>query len=137
METLLAGPAAFVGLLASRRRAATIRGVLAQSGTGAEAIARIRNPVGMDIGARSATEVAISILAEIVSESPKRADSAADQIDVGSYSADPVCGMDVDVRTARFATEHDGRAFFFCCAGCRAAFLADPGTYAIASTGVL
>ncbi|HEY5094877.1 MAG TPA: XdhC family protein [Candidatus Eremiobacteraceae bacterium] len=136
LETLLAGPAAFVGLLASRRRAAAIRGVLAQSGTGAEAIARIRNPVGMDIGARSATEVAISILAEIVSESSKRAARAPEQTDFGSYAADPICGMDVDVRSARFAAEHRANTIFFCSAGCRAAFLADPEKYAIASTSL-
>lgn len=136
LETLLSGDAAFIGLLASRRRAAAIRGVLAQTGIGAEAISRIRNPVGMDIGARSATEVAISILADIVSESAKRASSALEQTDFGSYAADPVCGMDVDTRSARFVADHSGGTVFFCSAGCRAAFLASPEKYAIASTSV-
>ena len=42
---------------------------------------------------------------------------------------DPVCGMIVDpARTAHHAT-HDGRAFHFCCAGCRTRFEADPARY--------
>jgi len=42
---------------------------------------------------------------------------------------DPVCGMTVDPATAKHRTEHDGRAYCFCCAGCLAKFLADPAKY--------
>ena len=42
---------------------------------------------------------------------------------------DPVCGMTVDVATARHHAEHAGRSFYFCCAACRTKFLADPLTY--------
>ena len=42
---------------------------------------------------------------------------------------DPVCGMQVDpTATAHHAT-HDGKAWHFCSAGCRAKFVADPGTF--------
>jgi Cu+-exporting ATPase len=42
---------------------------------------------------------------------------------------DPVCGMTVDPATARHRAEHGGAAWFFCSAGCKARFEADPGRY--------
>ena len=39
---------------------------------------------------------------------------------------DPVCGMSVDPHTAKHRAEHAGRAYYFCSAGCRTKFLADP-----------
>jgi Cu+-exporting ATPase len=42
---------------------------------------------------------------------------------------DPVCGMAVDPATAKNRAEHAGSSFFFCCAGCKAKFLASPERY--------
>jgi P-type Cu+ transporter len=42
---------------------------------------------------------------------------------------DPVCGMSVDPATARHKAEHAGRMRYFCSAGCRDKFLADPQKY--------
>ncbi len=42
---------------------------------------------------------------------------------------DPVCGMTVDVATARHQAEHAGTAYYFCSAGCRTKFIADPSRY--------
>jgi Cu+-exporting ATPase len=42
---------------------------------------------------------------------------------------DPVCGMTVDPATARHRAEHGGRTYYFCCAGCRSKFAADPAKY--------
>ncbi|MCW6507445.1 heavy metal translocating P-type ATPase [Lichenifustis flavocetrariae] len=42
---------------------------------------------------------------------------------------DPVCGMVVDPDTAKHRAEREGRAYFFCSAGCRTKFLADPAKY--------
>ncbi len=39
---------------------------------------------------------------------------------------DPVCGMDVDPTTAKFKTVHNGKDYFFCCAGCLTKFQATP-----------
>src|SRR5690242_18572247 len=44
---------------------------------------------------------------------------------------DPVCGMLVDPATAQHRAEHEGRAYHFCSAGCRAKFLADPERYVV------
>jgi Cu+-exporting ATPase len=42
---------------------------------------------------------------------------------------DPVCGMTVDPRKTTHHADHEGRIFHFCCAGCRAKFVADPGRF--------
>jgi xanthine dehydrogenase accessory factor len=68
LSQLLSGePQAFVGLLASRKRATAVLGALEQEGVPHDRLATVRNPVGLDIGARTPGEVAVSILAEIIS----------------------------------------------------------------------
>ena len=39
---------------------------------------------------------------------------------------DPVCGMNVNPTTSRFKTSHNGKEYFFCCAGCLQKFQANP-----------
>src|SRR5580704_15562749 len=46
-----------------------------------------------------------------------------------AQAIDPVCGMRVDPQTAKHRAEHAGRTYYFCAAGCRAKFIADPGKY--------
>ncbi|GAC1594011.1 MAG: XdhC family protein [Candidatus Velthaea sp.] len=129
LAALLAGPIAFAGLLASRRRAATVTGVLAQEGVPADRIATIRTPVGLDIGARSPGEVAVSILAEIIAATPllsEDAPQAGAETTTPASALDPVCGMMVEIASTRHRLERNGTTSYFCCAGCRAAFAADP-----------
>jgi len=45
-----------------------------------------------------------------------------------TQTIDPVCGMTVD-RTSEHTAEHDGESYYFCSAGCRARFIADPEAY--------
>jgi Cu+-exporting ATPase len=42
---------------------------------------------------------------------------------------DPVCGMTVDVATARYRGTHAGRTYYFCSAGCLARFEEDPARF--------
>jgi xanthine dehydrogenase accessory factor len=55
----------YVGMLGSARRGATILKYLAEDGVDAAALARVRVPIGLDLGARSAPAIALAILAEI------------------------------------------------------------------------
>jgi xanthine dehydrogenase accessory factor len=66
LRHVLASPAGYVGLLGSRRRGEAIRRLLAEEGVDKAALARIRVPIGLDLGARSAPEIALAILAEAV-----------------------------------------------------------------------
>jgi xanthine dehydrogenase accessory factor len=123
LEALLAAEPAFIGLVASRRRAADIAAALERHGVAAERIAAVRAPAGLDLGARSPGEVAISILAEVVGATAAEGASAEPIETTVRVGIDPVCGMEVELETARYRREHDGRTYVFCCAGCRDAFV--------------
>ena len=56
-------------------------------------------------------------------------DAAASPGIAPGMAKDPVCGMDVDPHTAKFRADHGGRTYYFCAAGCRTKFIADPERY--------
>jgi len=64
LRAVLAGNAAYVGVLGSRRRGAALLSFLAEDGVPAEQLARVHIPTGLDIGARSPEEIALAVLAE-------------------------------------------------------------------------
>jgi xanthine dehydrogenase accessory factor len=62
----LATPVGYVGLLGSSRRGAAILNLLREDGIGEDALQRVRVPIGLDLGAQSAPEIALSVMAEIL-----------------------------------------------------------------------
>ena len=118
----------YVGLVASRTRGAAVRSLLEENGV--PGVAALRSPAGLDLGARTAPEVALSILAEIVQTQPSGRTADAGRPPVPAPAAtnavDPVCGMTSSVASARHTAEVDGIAYYFCCANCRVKFLKDP-----------
>jgi len=62
----LASPAFYVGALGSRRTQANRRRRLLAQGVSSEALSGLRAPLGLDLGARTAHETALSMLAEII-----------------------------------------------------------------------
>ena len=74
LRQLLRAPVGYLGMLGSKKRAAAVRDLLRAEGFSDEELARVRTPVGLDLGGKSPPEVALSILAEIVAvRSGKRA----------------------------------------------------------------
>jgi Cu+-exporting ATPase len=59
----------------------------------------------------------------VASEHQHQHDKAAEGI------VDPVCGMTVNLHTAKHRAEHRGHSYYFCSAGCRIKFLDDPQKY--------
>jgi xanthine dehydrogenase accessory factor len=118
----------YVGLVASRIRGA---GVLASLDVTDEQRSRVHSPAGLDIGGRTAAEIALSVLAEIVAE--RRAREKAVRVAAPVSAVDPVCGMTVAAVDGTPHVELDGTTTWFCCPGCRKAFLAEPARYAPAS----
>ncbi|MDR2212822.1 MAG: heavy metal translocating P-type ATPase [Pseudomonadales bacterium] len=51
-----------------------------------------------------------------------------------SGAIDPICGMSVDPATAEHRAEYAGQTFYFCCAGCKARFEAEPERYLAANS---
>ena len=66
LRHVLRSAAGYIGMLGSRKRGATIRAMLADEGYSPAELARLRSPIGLDIGARSAAEIALAVAAEIV-----------------------------------------------------------------------
>ena len=117
--------AEYIGLVASRRRGAEVLDRMKL--TDAER-ARIRTPVGLEIGARSPQEIALSAMADLVRAMRVEglAAPAASTAPVQPRQVrDPVCGMTVVVGPD---TPHwrdaDGEDHWFCCTGCRDSYAA-------------
>jgi xanthine dehydrogenase accessory factor len=117
----------YVGLVASRRRGAAVLAALDVDSALRE---RVRTPAGLDIGAYTAEEIALSILAEIVAARRRRVSLPAPAVPAPVSAVDPVCGMEVLVTDSTPRLEHDGTTVYFCCDGCRGAFAADPVRHA-------
>lgn len=139
---------AYVGLVASPTRAAAVRAWLAEeAGVPKERLAALRAPAGLDLGAETPEEIALSILAELVQVRRGRAAfvaapgpaTVAGQADLRSTPLlpaaidivllDPVCHMTVDREHARHLAEHGGRVYAFCSLGCRTRFAKNPEAY--------
>ncbi|SEE83463.1 XdhC family protein [Jiangella alba] len=109
----------WIGLVASPRRGA---GVLAELTLTEEERARISTPAGLDIGARTAAEIALSILAEIVREARAGRLPVAEPGEAPARpgeAVDPVCGMTVLVGPDTPHLVVDGEDVWFCGPGCR------------------
>jgi xanthine dehydrogenase accessory factor len=139
----------YVGLVASPTRANVVRQWLRdETGLAAERLAALRAPAGIDLGAETPEEIALSILAELVQvrrgraefvASPGPATLSGDAAMPGAgplqpvvddiVLVDPVCGMTVDQSTARHLAEHDGTVYAFCSIGCRTRFVKEPAVY--------
>ena len=142
LERVLATSAGYVSLVASRKRAAVVVESLRQRGVSVERLGRLKAPAGLDIGAITPTEIAVSILAEIIqlhrSEKwPAVGPGVVSSVSDAGVSAatgpqeavDPVCGMTVNAATARHRSEAGGHTVYFCCGGCKTKFDAAPERY--------
>jgi xanthine dehydrogenase accessory factor len=137
LDRVLGAGVGYVSLIASRKRAASVIENLRSRGMAEDRIGQLKAPAGLDIGAVTPEEIAVSILAEIVQSRRAGKPESRDEDVQHAASAivhgkDPVCGMLVEVATARHHALAAGRAVYFCCAGCKAAFERDPGQYAAA-----
>jgi xanthine dehydrogenase accessory factor len=156
IRAALALSPAYLGVVASTKRFAQMRQTLLAQGVAAEALDRIHSPAGLAIGAQAPEEIALSILAQIVEQrraahglavppSPREGVGEVGEGGQGgegsapappAQAIDPICGMTVEVATARHTAEHAGRTWYFCCGGCRQRFLAEPERYAAAGGAV-
>ena len=109
----------YVALVSSRKRA---EAMLSSLGLSEEKRRRIKYPAGLDIGATTAEEIALSILAEMVQLRRARRQAEAVSLPLPATAKDPICGMTVDVATARHVLEKDGVKHYFCCQGCKEKF---------------
>lgn len=130
LAAALRSPAKYVALVASRRRAEACRETLLAEGLTHEQIARLRAPAGLDIGATTPEQIAVSIVAEMVQHVCTVAPIAEPEVSTPAVeplkALDPVCGMTVELTEGTPSFAYNGQTFYFCCAGCRRQFARDP-----------
>ncbi len=143
-EAALAGAlktnASYVALVASKKRSAAVMEYLREAGLSEEQLARIKYPAGLDIGAVTPEEIALSILAEIV-QLRRHHELAIAQVQSPSTNGrslaevaeaiDPVCHMTVNVATAHYTAEYAGQTYYFCSASCQRSFEKEPDQYLV------
>jgi xanthine dehydrogenase accessory factor len=79
LEWALGTEAAYVALVASPKRAAAVRAYLAESGLSEAQLGRLKAPAGLDLGAVTPEEIALSVLAEIVQARRRGTTGAVDE----------------------------------------------------------
>jgi xanthine dehydrogenase accessory factor len=106
--------------------------------------ARVFTPAGLQLGARTPGEIALSILAQLIQERatarrhagprttplPPSPGAAPAEGTAPATAVDPVCGMTVPAVDSSLHLVHHGATVYFCSPGCRAAFRKDPERYA-------
>jgi xanthine dehydrogenase accessory factor len=141
LEAAVRSGVPYVGLIGSPTRGAA---VVASLDLTDEEKARIHTPAGLDIGARTPPEIALSVFAQVVAERPRTPRQPRDPqhlpgeppktlLDVLTLepdtAIDPVCGMTVTISPDSISAEVDGETFWFCCPPCKRAYVADPQKY--------
>jgi xanthine dehydrogenase accessory factor len=112
----------YVGLVASRRRGTAVLDALREDGVAEELLKRIDTPAGLDIGARTPSEVALSILASIIEERRRTSTAPRSWAAAPPTAVDPICGMTVVVSADALSLAHGGDTHYFCGEGCLRAF---------------
>ncbi len=134
LEQALRTDARYISFIASHAKARKIIDFLAEKGVPPEMLARIKAPAGLAIGTSSSSEIAVSIIAEIIQAKKGNAPRFAREEEAGpavtsKQATDPVCGMTVEAGESTHQSEYKGRLFHFCCAGCKQTFDRQPEIY--------
>lgn len=140
----------YVSFVASKKKAAAVFDYLTHRDISQEKIDAIKAPAGLDIGGRLPEEVAVSILAEIITQMRNKdfaLNAQSLMMNTNGHSnghqtvesiiaqevdqfKNPVCGMMVDKATAKFVIDYNDEKYYFCCTGCKVAFEETPEKYA-------
>jgi xanthine dehydrogenase accessory factor len=118
----------YVGLVASPKRGAALIEELRKAGVPDDQLQRVEYPAGLDIGAQTPPEVALTILARLIETRyggsytpPVR--SPSDEAPP-SFAIDPICGMTVTMAPETPHLEHDGETIWFCREACKTEYAA-------------
>ena len=135
LDGALKTEALYVALISSKTRAKAILQYLQDSNLPTERVQQLKYPAGLDIGAVTPEEIALSILAEIVQFLHTPVDESlevTEEVTLGAEAKeakDPVCGMWVEIASARYVSQHEGKTYYFCNPSCQRSFEQNPGKY--------
>jgi xanthine dehydrogenase accessory factor len=134
LERALLSRADHVLMIASRKKADRLREVMRTRGVSAEQISRLVAPVGPDAGAKTPQEIAMVAIVGVMAYQRGRAGRPAGVqpgvAKAGNKFINPVCGMAIDIATAKHVETLNGIDYYFCCDGCLTTFRQDPAKYA-------
>lgn len=148
LESALAGPAQHVLMIASRRKADSLRDLMRLRGIDEARLARLQAPAGPDAGARTPGEIALVAMTGVLAALRGRRAANETQDTVGAemgtppepgsaVSAEtpgtfinPVCGIAVSTATPKHVESYGGEDYYFCCNGCWNTFRESPAKYA-------
>ena len=122
-QRALESPASYVGLVASNKRLATVKAYLREQGLSDEQLARLKRPAGLSSFVIKPEEIAFSVMAELI-QARQQGLGVLSQMPPPqrAEAIDPICGMTVDIATARYTSTRDGQTYYFCSPGCKVAF---------------
>lgn len=135
LAAVAAKDAAYVGFVASREKSASIFQFLRGKGVTDDQLNRIKSPAGLEIGAETLPEIALSIMAEILqikkqkSASKEKPSMKIPLLQTATDAVDPICGMKVNVAGAKYTSLHDSKPYYFCCLRCKETFEGNPAQY--------
>lgn len=151
LEAALSTASPYTAFIASERKMEKMRTYLKEREHDAESVDAIVAPVGLEIGAVSYEEIALSVVAGLVkhrrlegidfSRASKDSETTVEktsccgstQSDTEKHQSqeaiDPICGMTVSTATAEYLSEYQQQKYYFCCAGCLHSFEKSPENY--------
>ncbi|SDJ12950.1 xanthine dehydrogenase accessory factor [Paraburkholderia steynii] len=161
LEAALRSQVAAVLLIASRRKADRLRETMRERGIGGARVAVLHAPAGPAIHAHTPQEIALGAVAGLVAlrheheQAEAFAQPATRQVGVATEAVprlppcevldapvsdarhylNPVCGMSVEIATAKHVVEYGGQKIYFCCDCCKTEFERRPEHYLAASYG--
>ena len=128
----------YLAFVASGKKWRAVSQYLEGQGFSKEQLARVKVPAGIEINAKDPEEIALSVMAQVVSERRSGAYPASaarkEQSDPAAaplQAIDPICNMTVEIATARYSSQYGGQQVYFCGAGCKQKFDENPAQYAI------
>ena len=129
LEAALKLSAPYCAFVASKKKAKAVMKEMRERSFSKEQLKSIKSPAGLDIKASRPEEIALSILAEVVMAMRMRQVMESPSREASQEALDPICGMRVKVDSAQHVSNYQDQKYYFCCAGCKMTFEADPEKY--------
>ena len=129
--------ASYVSFVSSLRKGNAVYNNLKKQGVLVSELARVKTPAGLNINAKLPEEVAISILAEIISKmrEEKNGENRPEiTLNLNEYFINPVCQIPVQKSTAKHVIKFKDKEYYFCCDGCKVSFENEPEKYELKET---
>ena len=114
----------YFGLVASNKKSKALFEYAREKGYTDEQIGRVKCPAGLELGAETMEEIALSVIAEIIQlrRTSTEQPVTSRQLPLAAEAIDPICGMTVATTNAKYTSEFEGRTIYFCCLRCKETF---------------